>query len=234
MKKDRLTKFLNGKGFYIALGICLVAIGLSAWSGYSAILQKDTANNSSKSDLTSSNAGIESVPSAPEVTVDTPKEDVPDDREISSTTQTEQAQKAETPTAKYFLFPINGEIIKDFSDTELQFSLTYNDMRLHTAIDIAADLKTAVKSAGDGTVIWAGKDDALGYTVKIDHGNGITAVYAGLAEALQVKEGDTVTAGATIGALGIVTSECVDAPHLHLEFYDGEVPVSPLTLLSEN
>lgn len=241
MKKDRLNKFLNGKGFYIALGICLTAIGLSAWSGYSAVKQKDSTENTSKisSSYSSYLADNGENTSSGELTVDTPKSDVPDDRTSLESTSSQNLSsaaqsKTETPVAKYFLFPVNGDIIKDFSDNELKYSLTYNDMRLHTAIDIAADLKTAVKSSGEGIVTFAGKDEFLGYTVKIDHGNGITAVYGGLAESLTVKEGDTVAAGTNLGMIGVVTAECVDAPHLHLEFYDNEVPVSPLTLISNN
>ncbi len=233
MKKDRLNKFLNGKGFYVALGICLIAIGFSAWSGYSAFKATDgdkhTENDSSLIITPSSSAQQNS-----EALVNEEKEDIKYESDTESAEPVESATKAEAPAAKYFLYPVNGEIIKDFSDTELQFSLTYNDMRLHTGIDIAADLKTAVNSSGDGTVIFAGKDELLGYTVKIDHGNNITAVYAGLSEALKVKEGDIVTSGTNIGSIGVVTSECVDAPHLHLEFYDNSLPVSPLSLLSDN
>ncbi len=234
MKKDKLIKFLNGKGFYVALGICLVATALSVWGGYSSVKKHSTANISSENSPTPSPDTSSETP----LTVDTPKDNVPDERENesseeSSTDNLQSAEKTTVPTAKYFIYPVNGEVIKDFSATELQFSLTYNDMRIHTALDIAADLKTAVNSAGDGIVTFAGKDPLLGYTVKIDHGNGITAVYAGLAEAVKVKSGDSVLAGTNIGAIGVVTMECVDAPHLHLEFYDNGTPVSPLTLLSK-
>ena len=233
MKKDKLNKFLNGKGFYIALGICLIAIGFSAWSGYSAFKATDMnepSQNYSSSFITPSS----SSPKNDETLANTEREDIEYESDTEVAEEVESTPKTEAPAAKYFLYPVNGEIIKDYSDTELQFSLTYNDMRLHTAIDIAADLKTAVNASGDGTVIFAGKDDLLGYTVKIDHGNNITAVYAGLGEALKVKEGDSVTSGTNIGSIGVVTSECVDAPHLHLEFYDNGLPVSPLSLLSDN
>lgn len=229
MKEGKLNNFLNGKGFYAALGICMVAIGISAWSGYSALkdsnstaeISSDYSISSEKSDLSSSN----------ELTVDTPKSDVPDTRqEVSS----EAVGEAASPVARYFIYPVSGEIIKDFSDSELQYSLTYNDMRLHIGVDIAADANTAVNSCGDGVVTYVGKDDKLGYTVKIDHGNSITTVYAGLTEAIKVKEGDTVTAGTNLGAVGVVTEESVDAPHLHLEFYQNGLPVAPQTLLTNN
>lgn len=220
----------------MALGICLVAIGISAWSGFSAVNNKDTTidNSSDIAQISSDTALNQNTSSKNEQAVDTPKDDVPDSRVSSADKEQEKAEQTPVPTAKYFLYPVNGTIIKDFSDTELQYSLTFNDMRLHTAIDIGADINTSVKSAGDGIVTFAGKDSSLGYMVKIDHGNNITAVYAGLSEALKVKEGDTVKAGTALGAIGTVTDECVDAPHLHLAFYEKDVPVSPLSLISEN
>lgn len=229
--EGKLSKFLNGKGFYAALGICLIAIGISAWSGISAIKEgTDTAENSSEQSNISLYSSYESLP---EQAVDTPQSDIPDTRSETTATSDVSSEEA-TPVAKYFVYPVSGEIIKDFSNSELQYSLTYNDMRLHTGIDIAADANTAVNSCGDGVVTFAGKDDSLGYTVKIDHGNGVTVVYAGLAEALKVKKGDTVTAGTNLGAVGVVTEECVDAPHLHLEFYQDEAAVAPQTYLTTN
>ena len=47
-----------------------------------------------------------------------------------------------------------------------------------------------------------------------------------------VKKNDVVLAGATLGKVGTVTNECLDAPHLHLEFFkDGEA-VDPLDFLN--
>lgn len=229
--EGKLSRFLNGKGFYAALGICLIAIGISAWSGISAIKEgADTAEKSSDQNISSSYSSYESLP---EQAVDTPQSDIPDTRSEENSSAQISSEKS-APIAKYFIYPVSGEIIKDFSNSELQYSLTYNDMRLHTGIDIAADVNTAVNSCGDGVVTFAGKDDSLGYTVKIDHGNGVTVVYAGLSEALKVKKGDTVAAGTNLGAIGVVTEECVDAPHLHLEFYQDETAVAPQTYLTTN
>lgn len=232
MKKgSKLDKILNGKGFYAVLGICMVAIGISAFAGYSALNKQESAqtpqnlqSSYSTSSPTQNNKDLEQV--------DTTKSDIPYTKEEVSSEPTETS--SQNPVAKYFVYPVSGNIIKDFSLSELQYSLTYNDMRLHTGIDISADANTAVNSAGDGTVIFAGKDAKLGYTVKIDHGNGIVAVYAGLTEALKVKKGDTVTAGTNLGAIGTVTEECVDAPHLHFEILENGQPISPSTILNNN
>ena len=218
----------------------MIAIGISAWSAVKTISEKpQTAQNSSASSLnyTSSN----------EISVDAEKSDIKksssnsdnsaykqSDTDKSSSADTKSETQAAAAVAKYFIYPINGEVIKDFNSSELQYSLTYNDMRLHTGMDIKADANTAVQSCGDGVVLSAGKDSLLGYTVKINHGNGITGVYSGLKEKITVKKGDTVKAGTNIGALGTVPSECVDAPHLHLEFYKDKTPIAPSSLLKKD
>ncbi len=221
----RLNRFLNGKGFYFALGICMIAIGVSAWTAIGKLNQNvDTAESTSSSELlTPSN-----IPSQTESLISSNQEEIQSKPTESLQETTEQAA---APVAKYFVYPIAGEIIKGFSNEELQYSLTYNDMRLHTAIDIKADIGTAVKSAGDGVVISAELDPVFGYTVTIDHGNGITGVYAGLNKTMTVAKGDNVKAGTNLGPLATVTCESVDAPHLHLEFYKDDTPIDPKELL---
>lgn len=227
-KNGALHRFLNGKGFYVALGICMIAIGISAWTALDKLDQSVNVADSSQPADTYSTPAVSSEDSLTSV-----PEEASEPEPTSQPTETASLdeQTAAAPVAKYFVYPIAGEIIKGFSTEELQYSLTYNDMRLHTGIDIKAEAGTAVKAAGDGTVLSAEQDPTLGYTVTIDHGNGITGVYAGLSEAMTVAKGDAVTAGTNLGPLGTVANECVDAPHLHLEFYKNDAPVDPKELL---
>ena len=41
-------RFLNGKGFYVALGVCMVAIGISAWVATGALSKTATAKKQQK------------------------------------------------------------------------------------------------------------------------------------------------------------------------------------------
>lgn len=246
--ESKLNRFLNGKGFYVALGICMIAIGISAWSTV-RVLSPSAENKNGEYDFSSDeNLSTENIQSGISDGNNTSSKSskinntasqnksVSEQKSVSSqekTKNTSSADEAAAPVAKYFVFPVSGEIQKDFSDGDLKYSITYNDWRVHNGIDITAKVGTAVKSAGDGVVTFAGKDEKLGYVVKIDHGNKITAVYAGLNEKLNVKKGDTVKAGDNLAALATVPEECVDAPHLHLEIYDGDKAVSPLSLLSK-
>ena len=123
--------------------------------------------------------------------------------------------------------PVVGEIIKNHSDTELQYSATYGDMRLHTGIDIACKNGTFVSSCAAGTVTDIIEDSVLGNCVVIDHGNSITVKYASL-EDIKVKKGDKVNIGDIIGSVGTIPSECSDETHLHIEVTKDGKPADPL------
>lgn len=237
---SKLNRFLNGKGFYIALGICMIAIGISAWTAISKTSGPPEINESNNtaqivsngqtSKDTEANTPQSDIPHT--LSSDTVKETESSKEDLVTSNETESAVE-QTPTAGYFVYPVVGEVIKKFSDSELQYSVTFNDMRLHLGIDIKAEAGTSVKSSGDGKVLEVKNDPELGYTVKIDHGNGITALYSGLAKAVAVKSGETVKSGTNLGALGTVNNECLDAPHLHLEFFREDKPIDPLELMSK-
>lgn len=231
---SRLNRFLNGKGFYIALGICMIAVGVSAWSAL------DKVSTPPKNLTSDSSAQVVSEQTSAETEVNNEQSDVPDQRETSSQEKSQQSalssaeEKVDSsPVARYFIFPIVGEVIKKFSTTELQYSVTFNDMRLHSGIDIKADQGTAVKSAGDGKVTEITNDPKLGYTVKIDHGNGMVGIYAGLTKSVAVEVDEVVKSGTNLGPLGTVNNECLDASHLHLEFLKDGVSVDPLEYLEK-
>jgi murein DD-endopeptidase MepM/ murein hydrolase activator NlpD len=122
--------------------------------------------------------------------------------------------KTQNTIAEFFVMPLGGIMTKQFSDEKLQFDETYNDWRLHQALDIAAERGTEVHASGDGKVSKVYEDSLLGNVVVIDHGNGIIAHYCGL-NAATVKEGQAVTAGEIIGGVGQVPCEKIEQPHLH-------------------
>ena len=85
---------------------------------------------------------------------------------------------------------------------------------LHTGVDISAPNGTPISAAQSGAVIIAGYSSAWGNYVVINHGNGITTLYAHMSKILTTK-GATVSAGQQIGKVG--STGYSTGNHLHFE-----------------
>ena len=98
----------------------------------------------------------------------------------------------------------------------------------HEGIDLVAGFGTKVRSAADGTVVFAGWEGGYGYLVKINHGYGYETRY-GHNSKLLVYVGQTVKKGQVIclsGSSGVATG-----PHLHYEVRVNGQPVNPAPFL---
>lgn len=215
-------------GFYITVICCLVAVGAAAWFALSrsssTVPQSDPQSKPDQSynDPSSSyNDNEPSIQPPPTEQTQNPVIDVPYEEPIP---------EPEAEPKQALIMPVTGEIIKEFSDTALQFSATYCDLRLHTGLDIAAKNKTAVYASGDGTVKSVEESGALGNFVTIEHRDGIVFKYCGL-ETINVASGQKVTMGEAIGTVGTVPCECMDSEHLHLEAYIDGKAVSPMDII---
>lgn len=97
------------------------------------------------------------------------------------------------------------------------------------AIDITSPVGTPITAADSGRVITSSKLGwGYGWHVVIDHGNGITSLYAHMS-ALYVSAGQMVSKGQRVGALGL-TGRTTGA-HLHFETRKNGSPINPLSLL---
>lgn len=86
--------------------------------------------------------------------------------------------------------------------------------KMHTGVDIAAPTGSYFVSANDGTVVTSKYSPSYGNMVVIDHGGGLSTLYAHGQERL-VEVGDTVKRGEpvlTVGSTGVSTG-----PHAHFE-----------------
>lgn len=243
---DKKGKNNNSKwGIFAAICLCMVAIGAAAWFALDAADgdKNMTSSRNGTSNFTSTSShnkiidtvsdelgkvedGVSSVIS--DIT-DMISSDMLPDNVTSDMTAEETVTEA-----SFFVMPLAGEIIKDYSGEELVYSETFTDYRTHKGVDIAAPAGTAVNASGHGVVTDVFVNELLGTVVAIDHGNGTVCYYCGLNEKPLVKKGDAVQASQPIGAIGVVPGESVEAAHLHLEVKkDGEY-VSPLEFLGLN
>jgi murein DD-endopeptidase MepM/ murein hydrolase activator NlpD len=100
----------------------------------------------------------------------------------------------------------------------------------HKGMDIAGDAGAAIVAPRSGVVTSIGDYYFNGNTVFIDHGQGFITMYCHLSE-ISVEDGQRVTAGETIGAVGATGR--VTGPHLHFGTYLNGTAVDPALLLSD-
>lgn len=96
--------------------------------------------------------------------------------------------------------------------------------RPHNGLDIDADNRSPIKAAASGVVIVSGWMNGFGNTVVVDHGDGVSTLYAHCS-VLLASEGQKVTMGdriALVGSTGLSTG-----PHLHFEVRINGKPVNP-------
>jgi len=123
------------------------------------------------------------------------------------------------------LWAVTGPISSPFGP---RINPIFGTPEFHTGLDIAVDYGIPVKAAEAGQVVSSGLMAGYGNVVIIDHGGALATLYAHMSS-LSVRQGQTVTRGQTVGAIGC-TGLCT-GPHLHFETRIGGVPVQPLNLL---
>lgn len=117
---------------------------------------------------------------------------------------------ARTGFASGFVWPLRGTVSGVFGSRRI---LNGEPRRPHSGLDIAAPRGTPVGAAAAGVVVLVHEDMFFtGRTLMIDHGHGLTSVYAHLGEIL-AADGQTVAKGAPIGRVG--SSGRATGPHLH-------------------
>jgi murein DD-endopeptidase MepM/ murein hydrolase activator NlpD len=120
-----------------------------------------------------------------------------------------------------FRWPANGRVIAGFGTSP---NGVQND-----GINLALPEGTAVKSAEDGVVAYAGNElKGYGNLVLVRHPNGYVTAYAHAKELL-VKRGDQVKRGQVIARSGQTGN--VNAPQLHFEIRKGASPLDPMRFL---
>lgn len=138
------------------------------------------------------------------------------------------------PVTEYYL-PVSGETVTPHSVTELVFSPTMQDYRIHLGVDITTEQGAPVCAVADGSVKQIWEDPLMGFCVALSHAGDCTTVYKNLAKEMAegLTVGKAVKQGELLGYVGeSAMLELAQEPHLHLEMTVGDLQVDPLDYFS--
>lgn len=231
INRRKVLEFLDSKGFYIVLFLCICIVTATAYvvtkrslSSYIdnvtptqipkvAVVDDKPANSTS----TANNANTyQYTPSGlkaqSKVAVQVP----------------EKPNKPVQPKITSISMPVIGEFIKEYAIDSLIYSNTLEQWTTHEGVDISADRGSPVKSACDGVVADIYNDSKYGITIVIDSGSGIKIKYSNLSTDSMVKKGAKVKTGDVISGVGSTAIfESGEPSHLHLEVLLNDKNVNP-------
>lgn len=223
MKKN-FKKYPN---IYLALAVCLVAVGAGAAIG----LVKQPGETEEDFERVTIQWSVEETRQPLTEDVNIGVSGIADERIfVEPTTEKIEENK---PFSGNFALPMGTDIIKDYSNGEMVESKTMGDWRVHNGVDFGGSAGNEVAAVSDGKVSKVYSDSFWGTVVEIDHGNGMIVRYCGLKEGSCLPEGTEVKKYDKIGSLGHIPVEISEEDHLHLEvLIDGEF-VDPLKALNK-
>ena len=100
-------------------------------------------------------------------------------------------------------------------------------IKAHNGVDYAAKRNTPIMASGDGVISFLGRQSGYGRTIEIKHGGNIKTLYAHLEKfENKLKVGNKIKQGDIIGYVG--DSGQATGPHLHFEFWQGDVRTDPV------
>lgn len=138
------------------------------------------------------------------------------------------------PAQHALLLPVRYAVMSQgYGCTSFEFEPVASNCpggHFHAGVDLAAPMGADVLATAGGTVAFAAwTPDGYGLRLVIDHGHGLTTLYAHLEETL-VAPGDAVSAGQRVGLVGSTGNST--GPHLHFEVRSNGRPTDPEPLLA--
>lgn len=130
---------------------------------------------------------------------------------VEKTVQAQVSPQEGRPATTETILPVDGQIT---SGVGMRVDPFDGSWRHHNGIDIAVPEGTPVKAVAGGTVLYAGLRSGYGWTVLVEHDNGMITLYAHNNRIITdvgqaIKKGETV---ALAGSTGRSTG-----PHVHFE-----------------
>ena len=252
-------KIPKGKGFYITLSACFLAIFVAGWSVYKNFKETPAAPKIEKTKKNEKNENpldgqknISGKILSDEASLNKDVSGENENSKISGSslehydeedddTLTEDSDYYEENTQSVLsensenliVYPTNNTVIKEFSDGKPVYSKTLGDWRVHDGVDFKADKGSLVKSITNGMVKDVYNDPSYGITIVIEHTPGFVAYYSGLGSTTLVKKGDQIKAGDDIGSINEVPIEIAEEPHLHLMINQDGKFIDPILILDK-
>ena len=210
----------SGKGYYIALILCAAVIGITSYVYYQ--------NTPAEEEVVLQETEVIPVGTmAEEMDIPVIATQPSSEPARKETTQPETTRPTK-PAGRKIQMPVSGQEIYGYSMEALSYNETTRDWRVHNGVDFAAEPGTPVCAAADGTVVTAGEDDAMGYTVVMRHDGGYTTCYSSLSSNIPVHAGEQVEAGQTIGYVdSTALVETTLGSHVHFSVACQDEPMDP-------
>ncbi len=146
-------------------------------------------------------------------------------RRIEQMIRSSQSGNKGTEATGALVWPADGPITSPFG---WRTHPIFGTQTFHTGVDIGADYGDTVVAADGGVVIYADWMGGYGKAVIIDHGGGISTLYAHNSQ-LVVSEGQRVQKGQQISLVG--STGYSTGPHLHFEVRQNGSPTNPMSYL---
>ena len=124
-----------------------------------------------------------------------------------------------------FLLPVQGRITTKFGTGRV---LNGKPRSSHSGVDISGKKGKPVKGSNSGRVLLADDFYLSGKTIVVDHGWGVSTIYAHL-DRIDVQEGQEVNRGQVLGTVG--TTGRSTGPHLHFGAFIRGAKIDPLQLI---
>ena len=256
---NKFKRFFNGRLFY-SLAVGLLAVGIAATGamllskgsdenkenqylpmdetpeqvvyGTSEVPQTQPAPTVPQTQATDAEEPVAARPTKEETTEAEPETEKQTEPETEETTEKEVAAPvfSEEDSLKW---PIEGEILREFSMDTTVFYPTLETYKVSPAILIQGEPDMEVTAAASGVVKEINNNEEIGNYIVLDMGGGYEATYGQL-KTVDVSTGDTVEAGEVMASLDTPTKYyVVEGCNLYFGMTKDGTPVDPLDYMHE-
>lgn len=255
LKVKNIKKYLNGRFFYsLAVGVLVVAVAATgamilnggraeiSESPYLAldespaqvvVQEPSTDNVYPAADLNEETEPAAATAGIAAETEETAKESADSTDAAAPVSETvkeplELEENLEFSADSILRWPVEGEILREFSMDTTVFYPTLNAYKVSPAILIQSEAGNEVLASADGVVRMISQNEELGTFLVMELGNGYELTYGQL-ENLQVSAGDMVKAGEILAEVAEPTIYyTLEGDNLYFQLTKDDVAVDPL------